>query len=496
MNAEKLLPQFDRAAVETPIGFFKTLFRLHEIGRECVIPAIVEEYDSTSGIVKVRPLAKSVSQDAEGKEILADRPLYSVHAVRSMHGGVIVESTLYKGDTGWLIASDRNCKDAMAENSAILEGDQSYDEPQNKGASRPTDNSLASFAWGFFIPDSWADNEPQEEGIGIIDRLKRFGIRITKGFAKLFGVGGSVTVGENGIDIDGTTLFNGDAIFKGRTIFGDTELGVKKMTFGKGKEPVYFLATDDVECGAVLSDKEPLDVVTSSESASAGVAEEAARQDHVHKMPSNVVLTNVNQSIPSIKTITPGTGLSFANLAFKTPAEPQSGWVRFGVYQPNPFMRLFLQSQSFGNSDTRGNIIIGIGNVVHIGGQSSTLSGVDDVRLGLGANRVLGGTTPTQTGVGRLRVANVGWVTKYFTPGDGTLTITVDGTSYTFTANQTTDTSITIPSGGGDVTVTGTDNVSQTGNNLKIASESNSNVTARVTKSGDVVTITLGVYYV
>lgn len=493
MNAEKLLPQFDRAAVETPVGFFKTLFRLHEIGRECAIPAIVEEYDSASGIVKVRPLAKSVSQDAEGKEILADRPLYSVHAVRSMHGGVIVESTLYKGDTGWLIASDRNCKDAMAENSAILEGDQSDDEPQNKGASRPTDNSLASFAWGFFIPDSWAVNEPQGEGVGIIDRLKRFGIRITKGFAKLFGIGGSVTIGESGIDVDGTTSFNGDAIFGGRTIFGKTELGVKKMTFGKWKDPVYFLATDDVECGAVLSDKEPLDVVTSSESASAGVAEEAARQDHVHKMPSSVVLTNINQSIPSIKTITPGTGSSYANLAFRVPSESPFGWIRFGIYQSNPFMRLFLQSQSFGNSDTRGNVIIGNGNIVHIGGQSSTLDGVDDVRLGLGANRVLDGTAPTQTGNNRLRVANVGWVTKNFTPGNGTLTITVGGTPYTFTANQTTDTSITIPTGGGDVTVKGTDNSTHTGNSYALKSATNSNVTATVDANGN---LTLGVYYV
>lgn len=494
MNAEKLLPQFDRAAIETPIGFFKTLFRLHEIGRECVIPAIVEEYDSASGIVKVRPLAKSVSQDAEGKEVLADRPLYSVHAVRSMHGGVIVESTLYKGDTGWLIASDRNCKDAIAENSTILEGDQSDDEPQNKGASRPTDNSLASFAWGFFIPDSWAGNEPQGEGIGIIDRLKRFGIRITRGFAKLFGVGGSVTVGEDGIDIDGTTSFSGDAIFEGRTIFGDTELGVKKMTFGKGKEPVHFLATNDVECGAVLSDKEPLGVVTSSESASAGVAEEAARQDHVHKMPPSVVLTNVNQNIPSLKTIMPGAGSSFANLAFKIPSAPSVGWIRFGKYQPNEFMRLFLQSQTFANSETRGNIIIGIGNQIYIGGQHSTLNGIDDVRLGFGANRVLDGTSPTTSGNNRLRVANVGWVTKYFTPGDGTLTIKQGlKTLGTFTANQSTNQEINIPQGGGDVTVKGTDNSTHTGNSFTLKSASNSNVTAVVDSYGN---ITLGVYYV
>lgn len=214
MNPAKLLPQFNRGAIETPTGFFKTLFRLHETGRECALPAIVEQYDRTHGIVYVKPLAKRVAETVDNKEALSDRPVYKVHAVRFMHGGCVFDAPIYKGDTGWIVAGDRNCKSAIADNSEVLQEPQTDEEPRNKGAARPDDNSLASFAWGFFIPDSWGDS-----GLSDSDGLV------------ISGKGGKIEIRDDGIYVDGE------------------KLGVKTLTYKTEDEEksIKIFASDDIE---------------------------------------------------------------------------------------------------------------------------------------------------------------------------------------------------------------------------------------------------------
>lgn len=53
--------------------------------------------------------------------------------------------------------------------------------------------------------------------------------------------------------------------------------------------------------GPDLSDVDPLGVVPSSGNASPGISAAASRSDHVHKMPSQVMLTNVAQVVSAIK---------------------------------------------------------------------------------------------------------------------------------------------------------------------------------------------------
>lgn len=214
MNPAKLLPQFNRGAIETPTGFFKTLFRLHETGRECVLPAIVEQYDRAHGIVYVKPLAKRVAETVDNKETLSDRPVYKVHAVRFMHGGCVFDAPIYKGDTGWIVAGDRNCKSAIADNSEVLQEPQRDEEPRNKGAARPDDNSLASFAWGFFIPDSWG-NSGFSDSDGLV----------------ISGKGGKIEIRDDGIYVDGE------------------KLGVKTLTYKTEDEEksIKIFASDDIE---------------------------------------------------------------------------------------------------------------------------------------------------------------------------------------------------------------------------------------------------------
>lgn len=239
MNTENLLPQFNRGSIETPIGFFKTLFRLHEMGREGVLPAIVEAYDRANGIVYVKPLAKHAATDVDNKEVLEDRPTYKVHAVRFMHGGFVVDAPIYKGDTGWIVAGDRNCKNAITENSTVLDAPQSDEDQKNKGAARPSDNSLASFAWGFFILDSWGDS-----GLSDAD-----GIVIS-------GKGGKVQIREDGIYVDGeklgvkTLTYRTEDEEKSIKVFASDDLTIEGGGGGGGIDPSE-LAELSV-CGTVI----------------------------------------------------------------------------------------------------------------------------------------------------------------------------------------------------------------------------------------------------
>ena len=175
MANEDRLPQFDRAKIKTPIGFFSTLFRLMRISEEFAIPAIVKEYNRNTGIVKVQPLVSNLADDINNQEVEIPRSEYEVHVVRFAHGGYVVDAPLFVGDTGWLIAGDRNSTSAIKANSTILEEDQTDENSPNEGYKKPDDNSLKSFAWGFFIPDTWGITDFTEED-GLVVRGQRISV--------------------------------------------------------------------------------------------------------------------------------------------------------------------------------------------------------------------------------------------------------------------------------------------------------------------------------
>lgn len=180
MNSDNMLPQFDRAKIKTPVGFFSTLLHLIKVNEECVLPAIVKSYDRRTGIARVRPIADNVADNSENKEVLIPRNEYNVHVVRFFHGGCVVDAPLFAGDTGWLVACDRNCTSAIKANSTILSEDQDDSNPSNEGSKRPDDNSLKSFAWGFFIPDSWG-NTGISNSDGLIIKGKSISAESTDG---------------------------------------------------------------------------------------------------------------------------------------------------------------------------------------------------------------------------------------------------------------------------------------------------------------------------
>lgn len=164
-----VLNGYNLGDIETSIGFFKALFNLHDSAMKHCLPAIVKKYDRATGIVSVLPLVKTVIDTRDGT-ILEDRPTYNVPIRGIHHGGFTIDVPIFAGDTGWLIAADRNSATARAKNSTEnLEDLKEYSEDGNEGAKAPDTRALADFAWGFFIPDYWGKRD-FAEGDGMIVR--------------------------------------------------------------------------------------------------------------------------------------------------------------------------------------------------------------------------------------------------------------------------------------------------------------------------------------
>ena len=193
------LPQYDRGKCKTELGFFQTLFRLKEVDKQGVIPAIVRSYDRKTGIATVQPIVTYVVDTKEGEKLIP-RGTYDVSVIRFAHGGFVIDAPLFAGDTGWLIAADRNAKDAKEANSKILNADQDDENPPNEGFKRPTDDSLRSFSWGFFIPDTWGDTElTKNDGLVIKDVDEKNVIALNDGAIEIKRGDNIISISDNGI---------------------------------------------------------------------------------------------------------------------------------------------------------------------------------------------------------------------------------------------------------------------------------------------------------
>ena len=196
------LPQYDRGKCKTELGFFQTLFRLKEVDKQGVIPAIVRSYDRKTGIATVQPIVTYVVDTKEGEKLIP-RGTYDVSVIRFAHGGFVIDAPLFAGDTGWLIAADRNAKDAKEANSKILNADQDDENPSNEGFKRPTDDSLRSFSWGFFIPDTWGDTElTKNDGLVIKDVDGKNVIALNDGAIEIKRGNNIISISDNGITME------------------------------------------------------------------------------------------------------------------------------------------------------------------------------------------------------------------------------------------------------------------------------------------------------
>ena len=145
-NAHKDL----RVAIEAhDVGLMRSL--------KVCFPACVKSYDRESHTAEVMPLVKSGHYN--GKEWkYTNRPSYRV-SVRSVQcGGFTIDVPLYVGDTGWVIASDRDTthlKEEGALTAAVLSGDRPEALLESSYQQKPEQPVMHDFVRGFFIPDNW-----------------------------------------------------------------------------------------------------------------------------------------------------------------------------------------------------------------------------------------------------------------------------------------------------------------------------------------------------
>ena len=197
-QTEEALPMFNRDEIATEAGFFDVMFRLHDIKRECVMPAKVEKYDRSTRLATIKPLVQKFKTTQDGK-VFWDRDSYEeIPVVSPFHGGFTIDFPVNEGDQGYLIAIDRPW-------------DEIFDTIQEKGKKwdgkpgKPDDESLATFEQGVFIPSNYGRIliDDEDEGNLVIARVDKYG-----------NVDGRIAVGDRFMDIDMDTTVHGSLTVK------------------------------------------------------------------------------------------------------------------------------------------------------------------------------------------------------------------------------------------------------------------------------------------
>ena len=119
-------------------------------------PACVRSYDRKTHTAEVLPLLKEGYFTGKWEYKTKDTYTVTVRAIQI--GGFTIDIPLYVGDTGWVIASDRDTvllKQDDALTTAVLEDDRSQILLDASYPQKPHQPILHDFSRGFFIPDNW-----------------------------------------------------------------------------------------------------------------------------------------------------------------------------------------------------------------------------------------------------------------------------------------------------------------------------------------------------
>lgn len=112
---------------------------------QCVLPAAIVSYDRSTHIAIVQPLLKQC--DIQGKEF--SRPYMKVTVIRHYAGRYLIDFPLDVGDTGWVVACDRE--------TSLIKQYNPDDNGEMKGMNIPGTGETHMYHFGYFIPDRWGD---------------------------------------------------------------------------------------------------------------------------------------------------------------------------------------------------------------------------------------------------------------------------------------------------------------------------------------------------
>lgn len=199
----------DKTILENPVHMIEEVMRYFGMKFECCLPAIVEKYDRNSHLALVRPLVNMVS--AKGEQL--ERDLLNVPVRRIQHGEFLVDFPIYPGETGWVIAADRETENALLSNME----DTTSESTGNSGPQRPATYHIHKYRFGFFIPDRWGEIPISGTGDGYDDKAV---IMSSNGKTKIIlSKNGDMTIdlagggGNSNLVINSNVLINGNAVF-------------------------------------------------------------------------------------------------------------------------------------------------------------------------------------------------------------------------------------------------------------------------------------------
>ena len=166
----------DRNLRDNPLAIFNRIQFCHDLAFETVGPATVTKL-FTDGSVLVKPLIKLV--DSDGSEIDCSEVRLFVRT--DNHGGFFIQHPVFVGDTGWMVATDRD-------NALVRQYNSSEYPLENEGPQPPNKNkNLHKYSFGFFIPDKW---------VSVADELVKGLKYMTSKDGKVY-CGGAYVIGGN-----------------------------------------------------------------------------------------------------------------------------------------------------------------------------------------------------------------------------------------------------------------------------------------------------------
>lgn len=205
---------------DNPLAIFNRILFCHDLSFESCVPAIIKEVNDDHSAF-AQPLMKMMTESQE-----IDSAPILVTTFWDYHGGFEVWHPLSVGDTGWLIAADRNTDLVKQYNC-----DGKSDGPQNAN----NDGNLHKYRFGFFFPDRWKSQSTVKQTVPeelqncfyiqdkngwakfLLDNEGHIAIT-AKSAVKIFSelqvegdaqFNGSVSI-SNAFNVDGSSLFNGD----------------------------------------------------------------------------------------------------------------------------------------------------------------------------------------------------------------------------------------------------------------------------------------------
>ena len=206
------LPNYNPSNASTLSGVISEVLKNFGLSLENCLPAVVVSYDRSANVAEVKPAINTILTDGTPQE--RDTIKLPVHILGG--GGLVISVPLSAGDTGWIIAGDRDI--------SLFK--------QSLSVSNPNTYRTHKFSFGFFIPDkikgvTIKSTDSDALTIQTLDGSTRIAISDKK--VKIVSSEEveveceSLTMEATNVNIKGNTVITGDLTVTG-TITGQTDV--------------------------------------------------------------------------------------------------------------------------------------------------------------------------------------------------------------------------------------------------------------------------------